>query len=354
MPKSFDDMAPTGKTPLAHIPNPTARQPKPKPQLQPQPSPIPQRSATDSGNSSGDDDEEEFQTKMDNYGVYRVYPHTPSHDPDELNTVHSTCAGVLYGDSIDSLGPTPPICQSKLDSQEASAASDANPYHPFPNATQFLLGKWREETPVTSNAGMNNLVHDVLQHPDFSREHLKNYNASTEGQRIDKDLTLLPEGWVSASVKLSLPFEGVRQKECDAPVFEVNNVMYRPLVELMREAVTEENGSRFHYTPFKLFWKPNDSAPPERLHGELYGSDAWIKEHIKVRKAHSHRVDKFGRRMEVVLLSLMAASDSMNCTSFSNVSVWPIYLYFGNQSKYERGRPTTGAAKHACYVPKVR
>jgi hypothetical protein len=46
-------------------------------------------------------------------------------------------------------------------------------------------------------------------------------------------------------------------------------------------------------------------------------------------------------------------SDSMHLTSFGNAALWPIYEWFGNQSKYPRGKPTSFAAQHVAYIPKV-
>ena len=46
-----------------------------------------------------------------------------------------------------------------------------------------------------------------------------------------------------------------------------------------------EEAKDFHYMPFKSFWKDPDrpDAPPERLAGEVYSSDAFIAEHAKKR-----------------------------------------------------------------------
>ena len=49
----------------------------------------------------------------------------------------------------------------------------------------------------------------------------------------------------------------------------------------------------------------------------------------------------------------MLWSDSTHLTSFGNASLWPIYLYLGNQSKYTRGKPTSFARHHMAYIPKV-
>jgi len=49
----------------------------------------------------------------------------------------------------------------------------------------------------------------------------------------------------------------------------------------------------------------------------------------------------------------MLWSDSTHLTSFGNTSLWPIYLYLGSLSKYTRAKPTSFAAHHLAYIPKV-
>ena len=54
-----------------------------------------------------------------------------------------------------------------------------------------------------------------------------------------------------------------------------------------------------------------------------------------------------------VILALMIWSDSTHLASFGTASLWPIYLYFGNLSKYTRAKPSSFAAHHLAYIPKV-
>ena len=56
---------------------------------------------------------------------------------------------------------------------------------------------------------------------------------------------------------------------------------------------------------------------------------------------------------EHVVIPLMLWSDATQLANFGNASLWPIYLYFGNQSKYVRGKPTSGACHHIVYIPSV-
>lgn len=107
---------------------------------------------------------------------------------------------------------------------------------------------------------------------------------------------------------------------------------------------------RFHFTPFKQFHKSHPDADPVRVHDEIYSSDAMIEAYEKLQRQPAEP----GCTLERVVLSLMFWSDSTHLASFGNASLWPLYLFFGNQSKWVRGKPRSGACHHVAYIPKVR
>jgi hypothetical protein len=49
----------------------------------------------------------------------------------------------------------------------------------------------------------------------------------------------------------------------------------------------------------------------------------------------------------------MFASDETHLTSFGHAKVWPVYLFFGNESKYRRGKPSLHLCNHVAYLKKV-
>ena len=49
----------------------------------------------------------------------------------------------------------------------------------------------------------------------------------------------------------------------------------------------------------------------------------------------------------------MVLSDSTHLGQFGTAALWPIYTFFGNQSKYERTKPSQFAAHHTAYIPSV-
>ncbi|KAG1842081.1 hypothetical protein F4604DRAFT_1939089 [Suillus subluteus] len=57
--------------------------------------------------------------------------------------------------------------------------------------------------------------------------------------------------------------------------------------------------------------------------------------------------------LETVITAIMLWSNSTYLASFGNASLWLIYLFIGNQSKYIHGKPTSFAAHHLAYIPKL-
>jgi len=105
-------------------------------------------------------------------------------------------------------------------------------------------------------------------------------------------------------------------------------------------------------TPSKLLWRPDLDDPDKikRLHGEIYHSDAMLEAHDEINKL-PHTSDD---TLERVIAPLMVWSDSTQLANFGSASLWPFYLYFGNESKYTRGKPTANACHHLAYIPTVR
>jgi hypothetical protein len=124
---------------------------------------------------------------------------------------------------------------------------------------------------------------------------------------------------------------------------------YRKPLEVLKAAYQEPSAAQFHIAPFEEYWKPSPESPPERIYSELYNTDAYIQEHEKVRS--QPRPDC---KLEMVIAPIMLWSDSTHLTSFGHASLWPFYLYVGGLSKYTRAKPTSFAAHHFAYIPKVR
>jgi len=152
---------------------------------------------------------------------------------------------------------------------------------------------------------------------------------------------------------LSLSAEGVmHESEAAAPTLKVPNVYHRSLISTIVSALQDESAKLFHYIPFRLFWKPTATAIPEQVLTELYNSDAFIAEHEKISKIPPPAGP--GPTIENAIAALMIWSDSTHLANFGDASLWPIYLFLGNQSKYTRAKPNSFAAHHIAYIPEAR
>jgi hypothetical protein len=202
---------------------------------------------------------------------------------------------------------------------------------------------------------LNILVHNVLLSKDFKLEDLTMFDAAKEAKRLDNykgtptpNQLNLKDGWIKSSVAISLPCEKVSYpSEKDAPVYNVEGLYYRKPLDVIKAAFLERVAENFHIMPYKEYWQQQPNLPPQRIYSELYNSDAFINEHERIRALRTEC------QLETVVAAIMLSSDSTHLTNFENATLWLIYLYLRNLSKYSRAKPTAFAAHHMAYIPKV-
>ncbi|THH26439.1 hypothetical protein EUX98_g7748, partial [Antrodiella citrinella] len=202
---------------------------------------------------------------------------------------------------------------------------------------------------------INRLVNEVINAPDFKPSDLKGFEAGRETAKLDVFAQKnFKDGWHESDVTIEVPDGKKHGSPNDPPIptFNVPGLLHRPLVEVIKTAWSSAttNSSRFHYFPFRQFWRRSDDKV-ERIHGELYSSDAFLSAHEELQQAKAS--DMTGCTLEWVTCGLMLWSDSTHLASFGDAALWPIYMFFGNQSKYDRVRPTSGACHHVAYIPKL-
>jgi hypothetical protein len=304
-----------------------------------------------------------FRTLPDNFGVYRVYPGgRPTSTPDEIYTI-SDSVGSL---NISTIDPAP-MSRSWFSpfgpSLEAVTGLAVKSFAPFPNESTFHLMSWFYSLSNTkSHAELDRLVNEVILAPAFLPADLVGFRAAKEATRMDKYLTSgsqhdfppftsSQDEWIETSVLLSLPCDGIKHaSEADAPKFEVKSLYHRRIVDVIRSALSKPAAQKFHLFPFREYWKSSPDEPTERIYSEAFTSDFFLEQYEKIRlQSHTDSAKKH----TPVMIGLMFWSDSTHLTSFGTASLWPIYLYFGNQSKYTRAKPSEFAAHHLAYVPKV-
>lgn len=198
---------------------------------------------------------------------------------------------------------------------------------------------------------VNRLVADVLTSPDFRPEQLGRFNAQKENECFDRSEAGEPsekDGWKKVEIDIPIP-SGHKNSTGIHPNFKVPDFHFRSLIEVIKSAFSEPTAFKFHLSPFKKFVNLPDGTN-SRIYDEAFSSDAYLQAHNDLQK----QPNEPGCDLEKVVASLMFFSDATHLTNFGTAKAWPVYLYFGNSSKYERAKPNSGACHHIAYIPTVR
>lgn len=283
-----------------------------------------------------------FQSHRNIFGLFRRYQSEslPSHDPEEYLNLRDLS-------DITDCPPNPP--------------QDGHPnFYPYPNESSFRLGEWFWNHGIQKSRESFNKLLDIVGSQQFRPEDVRNtkwgkidvqlagnaFDSNEEdGGWIDED-----PGWHRTPISISVPFHK-RNKNPGPKTHIFGHLYHRTLVSVIREKLgNKHDDPHFHYEPFELFWKPTDSSDDIRVHGELYTSPAFLDAHREVQELSGEP----GCNLPRVVIAMMFSSDVTHLTSFGTAKLWPCYLYFGNESKYRRCKPTCHLCNHVAYFETVR
>ena len=126
----------------------------------------------------------------------------------------------------------------------------------------------------------------------------------------------------------------------------VGDLYHRSLTSVIRERLTNpQNAQFFHYEPFKLIWQLHPTGPEMLIHGEIYNSPEFLTAHNNLQSSPNEP----GCTRPKVIVALMFLSDLTHLTQFGTAKLWPLYLMFGNDSKYRWCKPTCNLCSHVAY-----
>jgi len=279
-----------------------------------------------------------FKTQANSYGLFRVYNHDtlPVNDPEDMS-------GFVDHININ---------------------LDANPFYPYLNKSLLLLGDWYwNQGTMKSRKGFSSLL-KIVGSSEFSSEAIRD----TEWTKIDRELgtlvapdesTSMPgnslewlnndAGWQSASVTISVPFPR-RSVQPGLAAYLVQNFYHHSLVAVIRKKVTDPwSHHAFHYEPYVLHWHPPHKTREIGVHGELFTSEAFINAHNQLQNSPS----ELGCELPHCIVALMFWSDTTQLTAFGDAQLWPLYMYFGNESKYTRCQLSAHLCNHIAYFQTV-
>ncbi|KAF7369708.1 hypothetical protein MVEN_00302300 [Mycena venus] len=129
-----------------------------------------------------------------------------------------------------------------LNVPKVPSSSPSTPtWYPFLNSTVARLMCWFHlGSNLKSIAEFDSLVDDVLLKEDFTQEHLRDFKAARENKRMDDaNGENSQDGWQTASVKIKLPAHNVCVPEATAAEFEVEGLLYRPLLDVMKGSISK-------------------------------------------------------------------------------------------------------------------
>ncbi|KAJ7469129.1 hypothetical protein FB451DRAFT_1038834, partial [Mycena latifolia] len=289
-------------------------------------------------------------TSVNSFGLFRDYPSVPTYNPDEAISIGdlSDIPAASRSNTATLPSAVTPFIPTEAPPEAAAAPNEPSRPEtgPFRNSSVLGLMDWMWTGSATKSMDQMVGLVDFLQSDQFKKEDIMDFDVKKETAAFDKHLAsplAVRDGWKEVSVNISVPDGKCHDSESDAPIFAVPGLHYRPLVEVIKSAVQNAAARTFHYTPFKQFWKSSSADdPPQRIFDEIYSSDAMVEAHTTLHK----QPPEPGCKLERVVLSLMFWSDSMHLASFGNASLWPLYMFFGNQSKWLRVKPRTNLCHH--------
>jgi hypothetical protein len=157
-------------------------------------------------------------------------------------------------------------------------------------------------------------------------------------------------GWNCSPVSIEIPYHR-RMNQPGTETYTLKpGFWHRDLISVIKEKVQDpDHFENFHTEPYELYFQPDDASSPQRVHGELYSSDAFLGEHKKIQESSLPR----DCPLEKVVVGLMFASDVSHLAQFSDKKLWPLYLAFGNDSKYMRAKPSKRLIEHVASFEQV-
>ncbi|KAJ3517693.1 hypothetical protein NMY22_g13906 [Coprinellus aureogranulatus] len=308
------------------------------------------------------------ETTVDIFGVYKRYqtneeiPHDPDaylsledlqDDPVEelFNSLRAdgpqltesaTASGLPIPDAPaeDSLPTTvdaPTAKGPETSAPPPTTNSLASSLYPYPNPSSFALGEWYW-------GGRLREIHEIIPETRI-------YSASQFEQRDSTEFPWRDDGtsWTKSSVTIDVPFN-TRSNTTGSQPYTINEFRYRPLVPLIREKLqSAENQQHFHFIPHELRWRAGPNKEDVRVHCELYQSDAFLEAYEEIQSLPREGPDD---NLPRCVVGLMFASDATMLAHFGDAKLWPMYMFYANDSKYRRSKMSLHLGEQVAYFEK--
>jgi len=231
-------------------------------------------------------------------------------------------------------------------------------FYPYPNRNAFLLGDWYWNDGVQKSQASFDRLMGIVGSPDFKPTDIRDVNwhkinnvlgSEDEWEWMDGDA-----GWTRTPVTITVPYQRRRGVPCEPLAgprgYVIGDFYHRSLVSVITEKLSRlKESDLFHFKPSELSWQRAPDHTPIRVQGELYTSPAFINAH----QALQNSPPEPGCNLPRFVVALMFWSDVTHLTTFGDAKLWPLYMFFGNESKYHRCRPSCHLCEHVAYFQAV-
>ena len=180
-----------------------------------------------------------FRISFNQFWIACEYQHQPTHNQDSFLSLDK-----LLNSNPHSL--TVPTLQQQ----------DAQPSWSWANMTIWHLMTWVFTGSHWKSAGeVTQLVHDVLQAPEFSLKKLTGFDSHTEAHRLDgaQKTICMDSGqdkWQCKSVDIVIPTRENNQAE-NEKTFTIKGFYHWLFLDVIHAVFSEALSKSFHLTPFK-------------------------------------------------------------------------------------------------------
>ncbi|KAG2147860.1 uncharacterized protein EDB93DRAFT_1250366 [Suillus bovinus] len=287
-------------------------------------------------------------TPQNVFGLVRQYfsSEVPSHDPEQYVTIVDL--SLIQGSP-----------QVNNDEHVPLSASSKSQYHPYPNCSSFELGNWYWNQGVQKSQEdymklMKIMGASTFKATDVCSTHWKKINSQLGANDYDKgggeEWEDEDTRWKISPVSIEVPFARTAEVP-GSRCYHAAELYHCSLVGVLREKLANARDDKlFHYEPYQLHWNSPHLDAKVSIYGDLYTSAAFHKAHSNLQESPGEP----GCDLPRVVAALMFWSDAMQLTSFGNAKLWPTYMYFGNESKYRRCKPSLNLSNHVAYFETVR
>ena len=288
-----------------------------------------------------------FQMNPDSFGLFKVFPNCPTFEPHlDLGVIDAPTLvqGSLPSSPLTNIIPPMDITHENI-------------FSAFSSPTAGLLTCWHFSRSTAKTKDETNRLWKYIQDPAFNLSEELPFSVDHECTLIkrylhdDSNPFRAQHGWVQSSFDFPLVKEGIKYtSETDPaiPFIRIENDIHQSITDIIKSVFADNVFSTFHMTPFKQFWTTVDGRNI-RIYSEAYTSAQMLDAHKEINSPPRESGDDY----EQVVAPLMLWSDATQLANFGDASLWPVYLFFGNQSKYTRSKPSAAACHHIAYIPSV-